>query len=262
MSLSACENIITNNDQNIADNIQAIQKNEAVNDAVDIEVPEVFSAVPQDKLGLIPEIKDYTLIDIRTPEEIETGKILKKALEIDFYAENFKDEIAKLEKDGKYLIYCAHGNRTKEAKDIMKEAGFTTVYDLEGGIAAWDAPLYIKYDRNEVLADYIGKPSVIILASTSCPHCRNAMPAFETDIWDVYKDKANIFVNVGNGGVFPEERIAQGTKPKLSFDLLTDEECGYVPSFVVLDKDGEVALKSCGAEKNVEDIKAKLDELL
>jgi len=81
------------------------------------------------------EIKNSTVIDIRTPGEIILGKITKDALEMDFYKEKeFKEDLNKLDKTKRYLIYCRSGNRTDSTKLIMKDLGFTFVNDLKGGI--------------------------------------------------------------------------------------------------------------------------------
>ena len=48
---------------------------------------------------------DVIIIDIRTPDEYDTYHI-QNAILIDFYSDTFKDDIAALNKDKIYLIYC------------------------------------------------------------------------------------------------------------------------------------------------------------
>lgn len=79
----------------------------------------------------------YQVIDVRTPREIAQGKIIKSALEINFYAKDFAKQINKLPKDEKYLMYCRSGNRSRKVLKLMKKNGFTEVYELKGGITAW-----------------------------------------------------------------------------------------------------------------------------
>lgn len=86
--------------------------------------------------------KNPIVIDIRTPEEYAQGHIEYAKLNIDFYNPNFKDEISKLDKGGKYLIYCRTGGRSAKALDIMKEMGFTDVHHIKGGITAWQQAGY------------------------------------------------------------------------------------------------------------------------
>ena len=48
-----------------------------------------------------------------------------------------KSEIAKLDKKRTYLVYCKAGVRSGNAASIMKAAGFSHLYSLDGGIDAW-----------------------------------------------------------------------------------------------------------------------------
>lgn len=77
------------------------------------------------------------IIDIRTNEEFIAGNI-EGSTNIDFYG-NFEDEIGKLDKNGKYLIYCRSGNRSGQALKVFENLNFKEVYDLLGGYNAWIA---------------------------------------------------------------------------------------------------------------------------
>lgn len=69
---------------------------------------------------------DVTYVDVRTPEEYNQGHI-EGALNIDFRQDNFAEEINKLDKGRKYLVYCRSGNRSGQAVEIMRGLGFTDV---------------------------------------------------------------------------------------------------------------------------------------
>lgn len=89
----------------------------------------------------LAETNEYTIIDIRTPEELlpaNGGKLFTDALNIDFYAADFAEKIAALDPRKKYLLYCRSGNRSGQTLDLMKQAGFQDVADLGGGKTAWD----------------------------------------------------------------------------------------------------------------------------
>ena len=78
-------------------------------------------------------------------------------------------------------------------------------------------------------------------------------------------DKVNIFVNVVDGQSgkrFEVSDITQGFNPELSYDKLADKHCGYIPSWVMLDKDGKLLTSSCGSEKGIDIIKKILDSEL
>lgn len=81
---------------------------------------------------------EYTVIDVRTPEERALGKITPDALEIDFYDDTFKQQIAQLNPDDKYLVYCRSGNRSNQSLEIFTDLGFNNVQELDGGMLAWE----------------------------------------------------------------------------------------------------------------------------
>jgi phage shock protein E len=76
------------------------------------------------------------LLDIRTPAEYESGHLSDAQL-VDFEAADFDARLATLDKQATYAIYCRSGNRSGQALERMKAAGFTHVADLEHGINAW-----------------------------------------------------------------------------------------------------------------------------
>lgn len=80
------------------------------------------------------------LIDFRTPEEVAEGKIRTDAQAIDYLDDAvFQAGIAQLDKNKTYLVYCRSGRRSGEASQIMVQQGFKKVYNLDGGITAWNA---------------------------------------------------------------------------------------------------------------------------
>ncbi len=85
------------------------------------------------------EAKKPVVIDIRTAEEHAAGYIAPTHLVLDYYAPDFKDRLAKLDRNAKYLIYCRSGRRSGAALLTMKDLGFADIHDIEGGINAWIA---------------------------------------------------------------------------------------------------------------------------
>ncbi|XUW99365.1 MAG: rhodanese-like domain-containing protein [Dehalogenimonas sp.] len=84
---------------------------------------------------------DFMLLDVRTPSEFSQGH-LAGAINIDYNAGNFQSEVGKLDRNKRYLVYCRTSNRSGLAVDIMRELGFTEVYDIDGGTEAWLAAGY------------------------------------------------------------------------------------------------------------------------
>ena len=73
------------------------------------------------------------VVDVRTPSEYAAGHI-QGAVNIDVEAPTFDAEIAKLDKNATYAVYCHSGRRSGLATDAMGKAGFTHVYNLSGGM--------------------------------------------------------------------------------------------------------------------------------
>ena len=76
------------------------------------------------------------MLDVRTPEEFAEGH-LEGAVLVDFYDADFAEQLAALDTDVPYLVYCRSGNRSGQAMGVMEELGFTSAADIDGGIVAW-----------------------------------------------------------------------------------------------------------------------------
>jgi len=81
--------------------------------------------------------KDNTVIlDVRTPKEVAQG-VIPGAKVINFYDDNFKVELGKLDKNKTYLVYCKSGGRSGKTCKALEDAGITFYHNLKGGITAW-----------------------------------------------------------------------------------------------------------------------------
>lgn len=81
---------------------------------------------------------DRIVIDVRTPAEYDDARLAGARL-IDIASPTFAEEIAALDRDLPYVIYCRTANRSASARQLMEELGFTDVADIGGGIVAWSA---------------------------------------------------------------------------------------------------------------------------
>jgi rhodanese-related sulfurtransferase len=79
---------------------------------------------------------ERSLLDIRTDSEIAQGMI-PNAQQMEYGTPEFETEINKLDKNKPVFIYCAVGGRSASAVNLFASKGFKTVYNLEGGISAW-----------------------------------------------------------------------------------------------------------------------------
>jgi rhodanese-related sulfurtransferase len=81
------------------------------------------------------ESPDSVLLDVRTPEEFQEGRI-PRAINIDVTDESFPERVASMDKRKTYFIYCRSGGRSLRACSIMNSLGFAVI-NLTGGIMSW-----------------------------------------------------------------------------------------------------------------------------
>lgn len=89
----------------------------------------------EEAIIMMAEESDYIILDVRTPEEYESGHI-KDAINIPNEIIGDK-EIAELpDKEQLIMIYCRSGNRSKQASEKLVELGYTNIVEF-GGINTW-----------------------------------------------------------------------------------------------------------------------------
>lgn len=99
---------------------------------------EVIVNVDAKTFGELSASQPGTVLDVRTPEEWAEGTI-SGAEKINYHDDNFAQQIEKLDKNAPVYLYCRSGGRSASAADILKEKGFTKVYNLDGGITSWQS---------------------------------------------------------------------------------------------------------------------------
>ena len=76
------------------------------------------------------------ILDVRTPEEFAAAHI-PRAINLDYYRASFPSDLAALDRDAEYAVYCRSGNRSGETLLLMEGLGFTNVSHLGGGVIDW-----------------------------------------------------------------------------------------------------------------------------
>jgi rhodanese-related sulfurtransferase len=79
---------------------------------------------------------DVIVLDVRTPAEVQQ-QVLDGALNIDFMQPDFAQQVAELDKNKTYLVYCRSGNRSGQACQLMAQRGFSDLHNLHGGLMMW-----------------------------------------------------------------------------------------------------------------------------
>ncbi len=90
-----------------------------------LDAKEFIKAYKSDK-------KNSILIDVRTEGEFRRGSI-EDAININFYADNFEEQLSKLDTNKTAFVFCQAGGRSRKASDTFLRVGFKKVVDLKGG---------------------------------------------------------------------------------------------------------------------------------
>ncbi len=93
------------------------------------------SVEPIEAIQLINH-EDAVVLDIREEHELKDGKILNA---VHIPLGRLKDSLDKLDKykDRPIIASCRSGSRSHAACATLGKSGFTRVYNLKGGILAW-----------------------------------------------------------------------------------------------------------------------------
>ena len=83
----------------------------------------------------IDKKEEFVLIDVREDYEFEEFNLDGQLIPLG----NFPGVIPNLEehKDKEIIIHCRSGRRSAMAQQMLKQAGFENVKNLEGGVLAW-----------------------------------------------------------------------------------------------------------------------------
>ncbi len=100
--------------------------------------PAAGASLAPAEFAAAAKLPDTVLLDVRTPAEFASGH-LPGAVNVDIESADFGQQIMALDQAKSYAVYCRSGNRSKAAVTAMQQAGFTKLFDLSGGITAWQS---------------------------------------------------------------------------------------------------------------------------
>jgi len=83
---------------------------------------------------LLKEHPDLYLLDVRTLQEYFEVRLEGAHL---IPIDKFIDRIGEVPTDKPLLVYCAVGSRSSQVADYLARKGYPEVYNLNGGIWAW-----------------------------------------------------------------------------------------------------------------------------
>lgn len=144
------------------------------------------------------------ILDVRTPEEVAAGHI-ENASTVNFYDEDFAQKIQLMDKSKEIYLYCKSGGRSAQAAEILKQNGFNSIYNLDGGIMAWEENGFetiAEEQQNDEKIQQLSledfkklitskQPVLVDFHTVWCAPCRKMAPIID-ELETAYKDKATI----------------------------------------------------------------------
>ncbi|MEX1173057.1 MAG: rhodanese-like domain-containing protein [Chloroflexota bacterium] len=99
-----------------------------------------YTSVPPTRLTEMLRAKDFVLVNVHVPYE---GEIQGTDLSIPF------DQVGELSaaKDAKIFVYCRSGRMSAIAASTLVGLGYTNIWELDGGMIAWEAASYQLVQR-------------------------------------------------------------------------------------------------------------------
>jgi rhodanese-related sulfurtransferase len=97
----------------------------------------IFKSIGVRKAQELIAAEKPVILDVRTPQEFYEGYIPGAML---IPLGQLADRISEIAhfKNAPVIVYCRSGNRSIPASQILLRNGFKTVYNLKGGIKAWE----------------------------------------------------------------------------------------------------------------------------
>lgn len=95
----------------------------------------IKEVTPQEVMDMQKRGDNITLLDVRDLQEVNLGKI-PGTLHISRGNLETKVE-AQIPRDANVVIYCASGNRSAFAADVMQQMGYGQVASMSGGFRGW-----------------------------------------------------------------------------------------------------------------------------
>ncbi|ELI6454111.1 Thioredoxin family protein [Flavobacterium psychrophilum] len=142
--------------------------------------------------------KNPQLLDVRTPQEYAVEHI-GDATNVNWNSTSFVLEVEKYDKTKPVFVYCKVGGRSAQAADKLAQLGFTTIYNLDGGMMKWNASGMAQPNNkiigmcnqefNELLKS--NKKVMVNFYAEWCAPCKKMSP-YIIKMQDEMKDKVNI----------------------------------------------------------------------
>jgi GrxC family glutaredoxin len=196
--------------------------------------------------------KDAVVVDVRTDKEFAGGHILN-AIHIPLGV--FESKIQELDayKDRPVIMSCQSGNRSSRALGLLKKRGFNEVYNLGGGVMAWQnanlpltkkptpKPQASEVKKKITEAETLepgktaqGGASVTVYITRLCPFCARAIGLLKN------KGIAYQEVDISNNPRLREEMESRAKRQSVPQIFIGDTHVGGWDDMLALEQGGEL----------------------
>lgn len=146
-----------------------------------------FNQVNVEEFNKIALQKDAQILDVRTPQEFNSGNI-PKAKNLNWNDANFLAQTASLDKNKPVLVYCLSGGRSKKAAALLAENGFKNIYELTGGYNAYQNSSKAEIPVNKrgiSKTDFLAaleknKKTLVVFSASWCAPCIKMKPEIQS----------------------------------------------------------------------------------
>jgi len=118
---------------------KAEQENQDSNATAQTTQATVTKINTQKLRQMLDDPQEFQLVDVRTPDEVANGYIDGAITEMNFIDGQFASKLDGLDKTKPIVVYCARGGRSAKAAALLKEQGFSKIYDYTDGYNGWSA---------------------------------------------------------------------------------------------------------------------------
>lgn len=103
-----------------------------------------YTNITADRLAAMLQNKDFLFINVHIPYD---GEIEKTDLFLPYDKTNENLNLLPQDKNSKIVVYCRSGPMSTTASKVLVEAGYTNVWNLEGGMGAWKKQGYGVFSK-------------------------------------------------------------------------------------------------------------------
>ncbi len=87
----------------------------------------------EDLRKLRDEGADFVLVDVREPKEYETSQIGGQLIPLG----QLEQRLDEIDRDAHVVVHCRSGGRSAKAVQVLRAAGFSNAWNVNGGLLAW-----------------------------------------------------------------------------------------------------------------------------